>query len=304
MRIVIALGGNALGIDPKVQKQNTDLTARYLAEIIKMGHEVIITHGNGPQVGLINLAFEDGSKQNKNIYMMPLSECGAMSQGYIGYHLSNSLLNEFERQRVNKKVVSVNTNVLVDKNDEAFKNPTKPIGSFYTKEEAEKMGCPMKEDAGRGYRRVVASPKPRSILEREEIETLIKSGFVVICCGGGGTPVIYDDGYKGVDAVIDKDYASAKLATEIGADALMILTAVPNAKINFGKEDEKALTNVKINEVREYLENDEFKAGSMKPKIIACMDFVTSGDDKTAIITDIEHALDAVNLKEGTIITR
>ena len=304
MRIVIALGGNALGIDPKVQKQNTDLTARYLAEIIKMGHEVIITHGNGPQVGLINLAFEDGSKQNKNIYMMPLSECGAMSQGYIGYHLSNSLLNEFENQRINKKVVSVNTNVLVDKNDEAFKNPTKPIGSFYTKEEALKMDCPMKEDSGRGYRRVVASPRPQSIIEREEIEALIEKGFIVICCGGGGTPVIYDDGYKGVDAVIDKDFASAKLASEINADALMILTAVPNAKINFGKENEKALKNISVKEADKYLKNDEFGAGSMKPKVIACMDFVNSGENKKAIITDIEHALGAVEFKEGTIISR
>ena len=303
MRIVIALGGNALGIDPKEQKKNTDLTARYLSEIIKMGHEVIITHGNGPQVGLINLAFEEGSKNNKNIYMMPLSECGAMSQGYIGYHLSNSLLNESDIHHINKKVVSVNTNVLVDKNDEAFKNPTKPIGSFYTKEEAEQMDCPMKEDSGRGYRRVVASPKPQSILEREEIETLIKSGFVVICCGGGGTPVIYDDGYKGIDAVIDKDYASAKLAHEINADVLMILTAVKNAKINFGTKNEKDLKNITLKEAEAYLKKDEFKAGSMKPKIIACMDFVSSGEGKKAIITDIEHAIEAINFREGTIIS-
>lgn len=304
MRIVIALGGNALGIDPKIQKQNTDLTAKYLAKIIKMGHEVIITHGNGPQVGLINLAFEEGSKNNKNIYMMPLSECGAMSQGYIGYHLSNSLLNEFNKNDIKKNVVSVNTNVLVDKDDDAFKNPTKPIGSFYTKEEALKFGCPVKEDSGRGWRRVVASPRPQSILEKAEIETLIKSGFVVICCGGGGTPVIYDNGYKGVDAVIDKDFASSKLATEIDADMLMILTAVSNAKINFGKENETDLKNVTLDECNKYLLGEEFKNGSMKPKVIACMDFVKNGENKKAVITDIEHALDAVNLKEGTIITK
>ena len=303
MRIVIALGGNALGIDPNEQYQNALLTAKYLTPIIKEGHEVIITHGNGPQVGLINLSFDEGVKASSKVYPMPFAECGAMSQGYIGYHLVNTLSNTLKENNVNKSVINVLTNVLVSKEDEAFKNPTKPIGSFMSKEEALKLNFPVKEDAGRGYRRVVASPKPVKIIEETQIESLINNGNIVICGGGGGIPVIEENNkLKGVDAVIDKDLASAILACDLNADVLLILTAVENAKINFNTENEKDLHDVSVEEIKGYLANNEFKAGSMKPKVEACLNFLNRKNQK-AIITNIENAIDAINLKKGTIIS-
>ena len=302
MRIVIALGGNALGINPTEQYQNAVITSKALLPLFKAGHEIIITHGNGPQVGLINLAFDEGKKINEKVYPMPFAECGAMSQGYIGYHLVNALINEGRKENLDIKATNVLTNVLVDQNDEAFLNPTKPIGSFYSKEEIEKFGFPYKEDSGRGYRRVVPSPKPIKIMEEEQIVSLIEKGYCVICCGGGGIPVTnIDNKLVGLDAVIDKDFASSKLASDINADVLLILTAVKNAKINFNTEDEKDLKVVSVAKITEYLNNNEFKSGSMKPKIEACLQFVTS-DNRLAIITDITHASEAIELKEGTII--
>ena len=301
MRIVIALGGNALGIDPKEQLNNAKLTAKYLIPIIKDGHEVIITHGNGPQVGLINLAFLEGNKQNKKVYDMGFSECGAMSQGYIAYHLINALTNEAISNNVSARFSSIITNVLVDKNDKAFENPTKPIGGFYTKEEAQLLPYPTKEDAGRGYRRVIASPKPIRIIEEKDIVNLISNGSCVICCGGGGIPVVEENGkYIGVDAVIDKDFASSKLAKDIDADMLLILTAIENAKINFNTNDEISLHKINKETLKQYLDNNEFKEGSMKPKIEACLDFVNN--KKIAIITNIENAYEAIKLQKGTII--
>lgn len=303
MRIVIALGGNALGQTPEEQKQNARVAASGIIPIIKDGHEVIITHGNGPQVGLINLAFEEGGKTNKKVYTMPFAECGAMSQGYIAYHLENALQNEMKKAELTREVAALVTHVLVDKEDPAFLNPTKPIGSFYTKEEAEKLAFPTKEDAGRGYRRVIASPKPVKIIEENQIKALLQSGFIVITCGGGGIPVIENEtGLEGIDAVIDKDYASSKLASDINADSLLILTAVKNAKINFNLPDEKDLGNVKLEDVKKYLEGNEFKEGSMKPKIIACLNFLDSNLKRKAIITDINNAYSAINGLEGTII--
>lgn len=303
MRIVIALGGNALGIDPNEQLTNAKLTASLLLPIINSGHEVVITHGNGPQVGLINLAFTEGRKRNDKVYEMGFSECGAMSQGYIAYHLLNAFNNEALKDKSDKKFVSVVTNILVDKDDPAFLSPTKPIGGFYSYEESLKMPYPMREDSGRGYRRVIASPKPKSILEQDEIEALLKKGYTVICCGGGGIPVIKtDSGYEGVDAVIDKDFASSILASAINADMLIILTAVKNACINFNTENEKALYQINTNDLRKHLTNNEFKAGSMKPKVEACLEFVTN-PKRRAVITDIESAASSLDGKVGTVIT-
>ena len=302
MRIVIALGGNALGIEPQEQKKNAQITAKLLLPIIEAGHEVIITHGNGPQVGLINLAFTEGRKVNDKVYEMGFSECGAMSQGYIGYHLCNALTNEAIKNKSSKKFATLVTHILVDKNDPAFLNPTKPIGGFYTYEESLKMPYPMKEDSGRGYRRVIASPKPVDIIEQDEIDSLISNGYTVICCGGGGIPVVKENGlYQGIDAVIDKDFASSKLASKINADMLVILTAVKNACINFNTPNQVSLGKITTKEIKKYLDNNEFKAGSMKPKVEACLEFVTNKNRK-AVITDIESASEAINGTVGTII--
>ncbi len=303
MKIVIALGGNALGQTPEEQKQNALVAAKHIIPIIKAGHEVVITHGNGPQVGLINLAFTEGNKLNKKVYEMPFAECGAMSQGYIAYHLENALINEMAISGLKKEVASLVTHVLVSKDDEAFLNPTKPIGSFYTEDEAKKLPFRTKEDSGRGYRRVIASPKPVKILEENQINALINAGFIVISCGGGGIPVIKDGNkLSGIDAVIDKDFASAKLAADIDADILLILTAVKNAKINFNTAYETDLGKVSKEEIERYLANNEFKEGSMKPKIIASLNFLNSDKKKLAIITDINNALNAIEGKSGTII--
>ena len=303
MKIVIALGGNALGETPTEQLKNAKITAKTILPIIKDGHEVVFTHGNGPQVGLINLAFTEGNKINDKVYEMGFPECGAMSQGYIGYHLQNAIQNELNINSIDKNVISLITQVEVSKDDEAFKNPTKPIGSFYSKEEASKMPYIMKEDASRGYRRVVASPKPLRVVEEKEIESLINNGFIVISCGGGGIPVVKENNtYIGVDAVIDKDYASSKLAADIKADMLLILTAVSEAKINFNKQNEKSLSFVTKDEMIKYNTEGHFLSGSMKPKVEACISFLNEREDGTAIVTTIEKAYDAINLKAGTII--
>ena len=303
MKIVIALGGNALGNSVNEQKENAKLTAKKIVEIIKEGHDVIVSHGNGPQVGLINLAFSEGKKVNSKVYDMPFSECGAMSQGYIGYHLQNAIDNELALNNINKKVVSLITQVEVDKSDPAFLDPTKPIGSFYSKEEAASLGYPVKEDAGRGYRRVIASPKPVRIIESEQINTLDNNGFIVVACGGGGIPVINNEGkLEGIDAVIDKDYASSKLADEINADCLLILTAVDSAMIDFGMPNEEKLTNVSVSKMEEYNLQGHFKAGSMKPKVEASIDFVKGGKNRKAIITSIEAASKSLKGLSGTTI--
>ena len=303
MRVVIALGGNALGNDPITQKENARLAAISLMPIIKAGYEVVITHGNGPQVGLINLAFTEGNNVNEKVYQMPFAECGAMSEGYIGYHLQNALLNEFKKNGINNSVCSVTTQVEVDINDQAFLNPTKPIGSFYSREEAtlisQKMGYTMKEDSGRGYRRVIASPRPLRIVEEKAICDLLEAKDIVIAVGGGGVPVINKDGeYVGIDAVIDKDFASSKLASDIHADYLLILTAVPNATINFRKENEEALFDITVDKISEYNVLGHFGSGSMKPKVEASIAFAKTGG--ISIITSIENAYDAILGKAGT----
>ena len=302
-RYVVSLGGNALGNNSEEQKKALIKVADAIVDLIIENNEVAIVHGNGPQVGMINLAFET-SKETPN---MPFPECGAMSEGYIGYHIQNALYNALNEKGINKTVATVVTQVLVDPKDPLFLSPSKPIGSFYSKEEAEliskEKGYTMKEDAGRGYRRVVPSPLPIDIIEKSAINTLMKDGQVVICAGGGGIPVI-KNGHKleGVAAVIDKDYASSKLADLIDADYLVILTAVNNACVNFGKPNEKKLEKVSTIELEKYLEEGHFLKGSMYPKVQACLNFVKSGKNKTAIIASLENAKEAFKEKAGTII--
>ena len=302
-RYVVSLGGNALGNNSEEQKKALIKVAEAIVDLIIDNNEVAIVHGNGPQVGMINLAFET-SKETPN---MPFPECGAMSEGYIGYHIQNALYNALNAKGVNKTVATVVTQVLVDPKDPLFLSPSKPIGSFYSKEEAEKIalekGYTMKEDAGRGYRRVVPSPLPIDIIEKSAINSLMKDGQVVICAGGGGIPVIKNGNkLEGVAAVIDKDYASSKLADLIDADYLVILTAVNNACVNFGKPNEKKLEKVSTTELEKYLEEGHFLKGSMYPKVQACLNFVKSGKNKTAIIASLENAKEAFKEKAGTII--
>ena len=302
-RYVVSLGGNALGNNAEEQKEALIKVADAIVDLIKDKNEVAIVHGNGPQVGMINLAFET-SKETPN---MPFPECGAMSEGYIGYHIQNSLYNSLKKNNINKTVSTIVTQVLVDPNDPLFLNPSKPIGSFYSKEEAEKIakekGYIMKEDAGRGYRRVVPSPLPIDIIEKDAIKALLKAGQVVICAGGGGIPVIKKDNkLEGVAAVIDKDYASSKLADLINADYLVILTAVDNVYINYKKDNEKKLDLVTANEMNQYLNEGHFAKGSMYPKVQASINFVKSGQNKVAVIASLDNAKEAFKLKAGTII--
>lgn len=306
-KIVIALGGNALGNSPEEQLDLVKTTAKSIVDLVEEGNYVVVTHGNGPQVGMINLAMEV-SHQEIDSPEMPFAECGAMSQGYIGYHLQQSIQKELVRRNMRRNCLTVITQVEVDKEDEAFKNPTKPIGSFYTKVEAEKIvsekGYTMKEDAGRGYRRVVASPKPKKIVEIRTIKDLLKKGNIVIACGGGGIPVVkYRNGYKGVDAVIDKDKTSARLALDLKADMLLILTAVDQVYINFNENDEEKVRKMTIKEAKEYIKEKEFSEGSMLPKVEACIDFASKSNGY-AIITSLKKAKSAINGKSGTIISK
>ena len=300
-RIVVSLGGNALGKNPEEQKELLKDIAVHIVELIKDGHEVVIAHGNGPQVGMINLAFSESTTTPN----MPFPECGAMSQGYIGYHLQNSIGNELSKQNINKSIAAIVTQVIVDENDPAFNNPTKPIGDFYTLDESLKlektMGYDMIEDAGRGYRRVVPSPMPIDVKEKDVIKSLLKENHIVITVGGGGIPVIKKDhALEGVAAVIDKDNASAKLAEIIDADILVILTAVDNVFINFGKGNEESLREVSIERLNTLIEEKQFAEGSMLPKIKASINFAKN--NKIAVIASIDNAEAAFKLEAGTII--
>ena len=302
-RYVVSLGGNALGNNAEEQKVLVSNVAKYIVKLMKDGHEVVIVHGNGPQVGMINNAFTDA----KSVPDMPFPECGAMSQGYIGFHLQNALQNELKSQGVKRNVATVVTQVVVDKNDPLFQNPSKPVGGFMSKSDAEKVakekGWTIKEDAGRGYRRVVPSPLPVDIEEKEIISQLVKSGNVVICAGGGGIPVTKEGNrLEGVAAVIDKDYASALVAELVDADYLVILTAIDNVCINYKQPDEIKLEKVSVDEIKKYLQGDYFAKGSMYPKVNACVKFLTKKPGKTAIIAALENAEKAFEEKSGTII--
>lgn len=302
-KIVIALGGNALGNTPQEQLELVTGTAKPIVDLIAQGNEVIIAHGNGPQVGMINLGMSSAAEAGAIKAAMPFPECGAMSQGYIGYHLQNAICNELTARGMHNPVGTLVTQVLVDENDPAFQHPTKPIGAFYTKEVAEKIaaekGYTMVEDAGRGYRQVVPSPKPIDVVEKEMVNTLVNAGHVVITVGGGGIPVIRKDGKLiGTPAVIDKDFASAKLAELVKADKLVILTAVDRVCIHFGKSEQQSLEVMTVAEAEQYCAEGHFAPGSMLPKVQAAMGFARAGGE--AIIASLEKAADALVGKSGT----
>ena len=305
MRIVIALGGNALGKTPEEQLQLVKKTAHQIVKIVKDGHEVVIVHGNGPQVGMINLAFDNAYQNKIGTPLMPFAECGAMSQGYIGYHLQQAISEELKQEGISKECATIITQVEVDSQDKAFENPTKPVGMFYSQKQAEEIkkekGYIFVEDAGRGYRRVVPSPKPVRILEQEVVEELIHDGNVVITCGGGGIPVIKEnDSYKGVDAVIDKDFAAASLATSIKADVLLILTSVSKISIKYNTPSEKKLNLIDLDMANKYIKAGEFAEGSMLPKVQACTEFVENNPQGVAIVASLSEGLAALNGKTGT----
>ncbi|MCI8291805.1 MAG: carbamate kinase, partial [Clostridia bacterium] len=288
-RIVVALGGNALGNNLPEQMAAVKQTARAIVDLIEQGHQVVIAHGNGPQVGMIQNAMTELTRSDPEKYIpCPLSVCVAMSQGYIGYDLQNGLREELLDRGINKGVATVLTQVEVDPHDPAFQNPTKPIGAFMTKEEAgalvKERDYKVVEDAGRGYRRVVASPKPVSIVEIQSIQDMVEAGLVVVACGGGGIPVFKTEGHhlKGAAAVIDKDFASEKMAEQLDADVLIILTAVEKVAVNFGKPDQKWLDSLTPEEARRYMDEGQFAPGSMLPKVQAAVQFAESRPGRTA----------------------
>lgn len=306
-RIVIALGGNALGNTPQEQEKKIDEAAESLVGLIAQGYEIIVSHGNGPQVGMINLAFAESAQNNSKIPPMPLPECTAMSEGYIGYHLQKGILKELRREGMPWHVSTMVTQIEVDKDDPAFLHPTKPIGPYYTKEQAQEMerenpGQVFNEDAGRGFRRMVPSPKPKDIVEKDSILNLLDNEFIVIACGGGGIPVIKtgEGKYEGVDAVIDKDFASALLADLIDAEYLFILTAVDKVSINYGKPNQKDLDFMTVEEAEKYCREGHFAPGSMLPKVEAAMYFAKGKKGRTAVIASLEKAPLAIQGKSGT----
>ena len=306
-RIVIALGGNALGNTLPEQMIAVRQTARAIVDLIEQGHEVVIAHGNGPQVGMIQNAMTELTRSNPEKYIpCPLSVCVAMSQGYIGYDLQNALREEMLSRGIQKGVATVLTQVEVDANDPAFSKPTKPIGAFMTKEEADilvkERDYSVVEDAGRGYRRVVASPRPQSIVEIQSIQDMVDAGLVVIACGGGGIPVLKTEGFhlKGAAAVIDKDFAASCLARQLDADCLIILTAVEKVAIHFGKPDVQWLSELTPDVARQYIADGEFAPGSMLPKVQAALEFAESKPGRTALITLLEKAREGIAGETGT----
>lgn len=310
-KIVVALGGNALGSNSSEQLKLLGSVARIIVDLVKDGNKIVLTHGNGPQVGQILLAMDYSANGEAKTPVMPFPECGSMSQGYIGYQLQQCLQDELERQGIKKDCATLITQVLVDPNDSAFQNPTKPIGMFYSKEEAdaikEEKGFQFVEDSGRGYRRVVPSPKPIDIVEKNVIRNLVDNDTLVIAVGGGGIPVIKTDKIElleGVPAVIDKDRSAALLAHEIDADILLILTAVDKVYINYNKDNQQALDELSVEDAKKYIEEGQFARGSMLPKVKACMEFVKDNEGKKAIIGSLEKARDAINGMSGTIIKK
>ena len=310
-KIVIALGGNALQSKKSAPTAEGQLevvrsTCDSIAEISASGYEIALVHGNGPQVGRILLSSETAADV---VPVMPFDVCGAMSQGYIGYHIQQCLKYALAKKNINIPVVSLVTQMVVDENDPAFQNPTKPIGGFYTKEEADKLieekGYQVKEDAGRGYRRVVASPLPRRIVELNEVKQLWNTS-IVVTCGGGGIPVIEKPNgvLEGVAAVIDKDRASAKLALDLKADKLVILTAVDRVAINFNKPDQRDLARLTIEEANKYIAENQFAKGSMLPKVESCMEYVENTANGEALITSLQKAKEALKGNTGTIICK
>ncbi len=308
-RIVIALGGNALGNNLPEQMEAVKHTARAIVDLIEQGNEVVVAHGNGPQVGMIQEAMTQLTRSNPEKYIpCPLSVCVAMSQGYIGYDLQNALREEMLDRGIDVGAATVLTQVEVDPDDPAFANPTKPIGAFMTREEADRMiaerGYEVVEDAGRGYRRVVASPRPVGIVELDTIRSLVETNHVVVACGGGGIPVFKTEGnhLKGAAAVIDKDFAAAKLAEQLDADFLVILTAVEKVAVNFGKPNQQWLDELTPETAARYIEEGQFAPGSMLPKVEAALAFAQSGEGRSSLITLLERAADGIAGKTGTIV--
>ena len=309
-RIVVALGGNALGNTPEQQLELVKGTAKPIVDLVEKGYDVIIGHGNGPQVGMINLAMEFSANKGGNTPYMTFPECGAMTQGYIGYHLQQAIQDELNARGIKKACATVVTQVVVDESDPGFQNPTKPVGSFYTKEEADAIaaekGFTFVEDSGRGYRRVVPSPIPKRIVEIETVEQLVSAGVIVITVGGGGIPVVETGtGLKGVAAVIDKDRASSLLARDVKADQLIILTAVDRVCVNFNKPDQQELPSMTLAEAEEYIKQGQFAPGSMLPKVQSCMEFVPSNTHGgPALITSLARAAEALDGKTGTVVEK
>ncbi len=305
-RIVIALGGNALGNNLSEQGIAVKHTSKAIVDLIEEGHQVVVSHGNGPQVGMIHKAMAQFAKNEASQTPIPLFVSGAMSQGYIGYDLQNALREELLSRGMDKPVSTLLTQVVVSKEDPAFQKPTKPIGEFLSEEEAQRLiakGEHCMEDAGRGWRRVVASPKPVDIVEIPTIRTLVDAGQVVIACGGGGIPVVRQgSGLKGVEAVIDKDFASCKMAELLGADCLIILTAVEKVAIYYGKPNQEWLDSLTPEEARQHMADGQFAPGSMLPKVEAAVSFAESAPHRYALITLLEKAKDGIAGKTGTII--
>lgn len=303
--VVVALGGNALGNDPETMKIKVRETATQIVKLKRSGKKVLICHGNGPQVGLIYNAFSESHRTDENIPDMPFPECGAMSQGYIGYSLVQAIKSELLSACDNAPVVSVITQTVVSRDDPAFQNPTKPIGNFLTQEEAEiqgsQTGDTYKEDAGRGYRRVVASPRPLDIVEMDAIKHLLDNDFIVVAGGGGGVPVLKTQmGYAGIPAVIDKDKTAALIASQLHADTFLILTAVPKVAINFNTENQKDLDEISTDQIKEYCVQGQFAPGSMLPKVEACLSYLENEPTGKAIIAELSKALNALNGESGT----
>ena len=307
-RIVIALGGNALGNNLTEQYHAVRETAKVIVDLIADGNQVVIAHGNGPQVGMIQKAMAELTRINPEKYVpCPLPVCVAMSQGYIGYQLSQAILNDLKSRDIMRSTACIVTQTVVDEDDPAFQNPTKPVGAFMDEEtakaKAEAMGITVKEDAGRGWRQVVASPIPKRIVEFDAIKDLMDDGYIVISTGGGGVPVIEkDDSYHGVPAVIDKDRSSAKLAADFKADMLVILTAVPKVAINFNTPDQQDLDVLTVAEAAQYIEEGQFASGSMLPKVEACIAYLQAYPEGKAIITSLENAAEAIEGESGTLI--
>ena len=309
-KIVVALGGNALQkngeLTAQIQEEVAKETVQKLIPLIKDGHELVIVHGNGPQVG--NLVLHEEAGNSPSTPAMPLHVSVGMTQGMIGYWIQKALKEELSKNGISKNATTIITQVEVSKEDPAFQNPTKPIGPFYSEDEAQKVakekGYTVKEDSGRGWRRVVPSPKPIHILESEAIVDLMKTGSIVVAAGGGGIPVVKsgENSFEGIDAVIDKDFAAELLAEKINADTLLILTGVDNAMINFGKENQQALGVISVEEAQKYINDEQFGAGSMLPKVQASLKFAQTG--KKAIITSLENAQDAISKNLGTIIIK
>ncbi|EFF41714.1 carbamate kinase [Mycoplasmopsis alligatoris] len=303
-KIVIALGGNALGNNPDEQKELVKIPAQKIAQLVKKGHKVLVGHGNGPQVGMIFNAFADAKKVNSKTPNVPFAEAGGMSQGYIGYHMLTAISNELLKEKLNNDVLYYLTQTIVDKNDKAFSNPTKPVGPFYqTRQEAEinNPNSTIIEDAGRGFRKVVPSPLPIDFLGINSIKKSFLDDNIVIVGGGGGIPTIYqNDLYTGVDGVIDKDFALSKIATKVQADIFIVLTAVEYVYVNYNKENQEKLEKVNTKKLEEYIAQNQFAPGSMLPKVQAAIAFVKAKKGNVAIIASLDKLQEAIAGKSGT----